>query len=929
MVTGQRLGPYEILSRVGEGGMGEVYTAHDTRLSRTVAIKVLPPHWAENAEMRERFEREARTIASLSDPRICALHDIGHEPSPSGSTHPGLDFLVMEYLEGETLAARIARGPLERNEALQIAIAIAGALDKAHSQGIVHRDLKPSNVMLTPSGAKLLDFGLAKAGQGPMPAGRELSAPGVVLGTLQYMAPEQLEGAEADARTDIFALGVLIHEMMTGKKVFEGKSRVLLMSAIATTPQAPLAQADPSTPPELEHVVNTCLAKDPADRWQSARDVLTELEAIAEGNTETTFAAVAAPRATSRVHRIGVAVALLIAIGVSVPALLYLTAEAAPSELRFRVPMQLTAQPAALGIGGVATGNLFGRSSFALSPDGRMLVFAARQSPAEPFMLFVRPIGAVAPQSLTTADGAAQPFWSPDGRSIAFVSAGRLKKIAASGGPPQDLCEVPDVLGGAWNQDGVIIFGSGKGLFRVPAEGGTPEAITSLDASESGHFWPTFLPDGRRYLYTAWAVDSSARAIYAGVLGSTEKTRILAVESNAVYSDSGHLLFHRGKAVYAQPFDPSSLTLSGEPVRVADEVSFDDENGRGYFAASPSGVLAYFEDRFATPALGPQSDTAEWQPALATRSGQITGRPGRAGIYRGVELSPDANRIAVHRHETAGGDIWIIEPSGSETRLTWDASQHNAGPLWSPDGRDIVFSSVRNGKAGLYKKRSDGSGAEELLVETPAPGVPMSWSPDGAAIVFGVRDAKSNGDLWVLSLVDKKAQPLLNSPFNETHAQISPDGKWIAYTSDSVGKRREIHVQPFPSGAGRWQISNAGGDWPRWRKDGKELFYHSLGTVANPEAVAGNPSFVGPLYTVAVNGVGTSFEHAPPKALLNMRAMNLSHSGDYHMYDVAPDGNRFLYFQFVVPTIAAAQPSGPDHTSGLMIAMNWAASLEK
>lgn len=429
--TGARLGPYEIVAKLGEGGMGEVYKATDTRLSRTVAIKVLPSHWADNTEMKQRFEREARTIASLSDPHICALHDIGHEG--------GIDFLVMEYLEGETLAARIARGPIGVSETLTIAIAMASALDRAHRQGIVHRDLKPSNVMLTPSSAKLLDFGLAKLVQNKTPASRELSAPGMVAGTLQYMAPEQLEGAEADARSDLFALGVIMHEMVTGKKVFEGKSRVLVMSAIATQNPPPLATMDPSTPPELEHVVATCLAKDPADRWHTARDVLAELQAIAEGSTdsETTTFAAAGSATNVRLYRALAAAALLTAIGVSAPAIWYLRGAAAPAELRYRVPIHVTAEPAPVGITAVAAGAQFGLSSFAVSPDGGSLAFIARANAADPFSLYVRPLGVLAPQQLTTTDeGAAQPFWSADGRSIAFVSGGRLRTIVASGGPP-------------------------------------------------------------------------------------------------------------------------------------------------------------------------------------------------------------------------------------------------------------------------------------------------------------------------------------------------------------------------------------------------------------------------------------------------------------------------------------------------------------
>ena len=924
-MIGKLLGPYQIVAKLGEGGMGEVYKATDTRLSRTVAIKVLPPHWADNTEMKQRFEREARTIASLSDPHICALHDIGHEAPSTGSGQGGIDFLVMEYLEGETLAARIARGPIGVTETLTIAMAMASALDRAHRQGIVHRDLKPSNVMLTPSGAKLLDFGLAKLAEGKTPANRELSAPGVVPGTLQYLAPEQLEGADADARTDLFALGVIIHEMMTGKKVFEGKSRVLVMSAIATHTPPPLAAADPATPRELDHVVQTCLAKDPADRWHSARDVLAELQAIAEGSTDvetTTVGATASPT-NVRLYRALAAAALLVAIGVSVPAVWYLRGQAAPAELRYRMPIQLTAAPAPATVGGVAAGALFGLSSFALSPDGNALAFIARATGPEPFSLYVRPLGALAPQQLTATDeGAANTFWSADGRSIGFVSGGRLRKIAASGGPPQDLCAVDDFYGGAWNQDGVIIFGTAKGIFRVNAEGGTPEAVTTLDANETGHYWPSFLPDGRHFLYSTWSSDASLRAVFGTALDTKDKTRILAIESNAIYSHTGHLLFHRGKAVYAQPFDPKALALSGEAARVADETSFGESDGRGHFSVSASGVLAYFENSGAAGTVGTQSENAEWHLAWAGRTAQVAERPGPSGTFRGVELSPDTKRIAVHRHEPAGGDIWIVEPSGSDTRLTFDAAQHNASPVWSPDGRDIVFASLRSGKWGLYRKRSDGSSTEELLIESELPKAPMSWSPDGARIVFGVTDPKTKSDLWVLSLADKKAEPLANTPFIETHAQISPDGKWIAYSSDLVGNRREIHVRPFPSGTGQWQISVAGGDWPRWRKDAKELYYHSIGPIGAPQNPA-NAVFVGPMSAVTVNGAGSSFEHAAPRMFLNMRAINFPHAGvDYHTYAVSPDGQLFLYYQFVVPAAATAQASGLDHPSGLVIAIN-------
>ncbi|MSO83489.1 MAG: hypothetical protein EXQ53_09380 [Acidobacteria bacterium] len=545
-------------------------------------------------------------------------------------------------------------------------------------------------------------------------------------------------------------------------------------------------------------------------------------------------------------------------------------------------------------------------------------------------MLFVRPIGAVTPQRLPGTEDAAQPFWSADSRWIGFVAGGKLKRVEASGGPPQEIGDAAGFSGGTWNREGIILFGSAQGLFSVRAEGGTPEAVTTLDKSENGHFWPHFLPDGRRYLYTAWSGQAASRAIVAGTLDSKEKTRIMPAGSNAGYSDPGYLIFHRDSAVYAQAFDAGTLAVSGEPVRVADEVSFDNANGRGDFRVSQNGVLAYFYSgggNTTTGPGGPTSDMGEWQLAWIDRAGQVLQTAGPPGAYRGVDLSPDAKRIAVHRHDANGGDIYVIEPRGSQTRLTLDASRHNSMPIWSPDGSRIAYASLRSGKWGLYQTLSSGSGAEEPLYESELPKAPMSWSPDGKRIVFWVEDPKTGSDLWVLTVDDKKAAPLVAQPFTETHAQISPDGKWIAYTSNSKDGRNEIYVKPFPAGSGEWQISNTGGDWPRWRGDSKELFYHSPVSTTG----SGSPySFGGPLFSVQVNTGGGIFEPDSPREVVIFPALNVPHSGgDYHPYAVSPDGQRFLVLQFVNPTTAATGQIGPDTYSGLTIAMNWAEALKK
>ena len=928
--NGTKLGPYEILGPLGAGGMGEVYKARDTRLNRLVAIKILPPEWANDPAMKARFDHEAQTIASLNHPNICVLHDIGNEQ--------GTAFLVMEYMEGETLAERLTRGALTLDEAMTVALAIGDALDKAHRRGVIHRDLKPGNVMLTTTGPKLLDFGLAKS-QAALPAASNLTIPGMILGTMQYMAPEQFDGVEADRRTDIFAFGVLLHEMITGKKAFEGKSQVMLISAIATANPEPVSRVQPSAPPALDHIVKACLEKDPADRWQDMRDLTAELQWVADGGEEAAFSVEAAGNKSRRRWLIlgALAISAVLVGALAAPAYLYFKGPRAPEPVRFRIPRNLTAEPTETQ-GSITTTSFstFSASDNAISPDGRTVVFRARPTGADPWMLWVRPVGALAPQKLAGTEDATQPFWSTDSQSIAFAIRGKLMRVQATGGAPQDICEAPEFFGGAWNSDGKIVFGSSTGLFVVPAEGGVPATLTTLGAAESGHFWPRFLPDGRHYLYFAQSTQAKSGGIFAGSLDSKDRTRISDVESNAVYTssttDSGFLVFHRDGAVYAQPFSAKKLALSGEPVRIASDV-IRGASGQGYFDVSDDGVLIYYVNTLG--GTGGGQDTWPWRLSWVDRGAAEVQEVGPYGVYRGVEVSPDGKRVAVHRHDGAGGDIWVIEqPPRAPTHITFDAKADNSSPVWSPDGTKIAFSSQRNGKWGLYQTRSDGSGAEELLIESELRKAPMSWSPDGKRLVYWVQDPKTAGDLWVLPMDgDKKPVVFLATPADETHAQISPDGKWIAFTSN-LTNRREVWVRPFPSGLGQWQISpdasTFGGDWPRWKRDGKEIYYHSI-TSSIQGIYATTDEFLGPIFSVAVKITGTALEAASPQEVIRAMALRFSHpGGDYHTYDLSADGQRILVMQRVITNDVQTGQFGPElPTPGLTVAMHWMSALKK
>jgi len=870
--SGTKLGPYQIVAPLGAGGMGEVYKATDTRLNRTVAIKVLPPHFADNAEMKQRFEREAQTIAALNHPHICTLHDVGSQ----GDT----EFLVMEYLEGETLAARIQRGPLPFDEAIGIAIQIADALEKAHLQGVTHRDLKPGNVMLTSGGAKLLDFGLAKIRQAakasqsgaPLTGISSATAPGMILGTMQYMAPEQLEGKEADARTDVFAFGLVLYEMLTGARAFQGKSQAHLIAAIISLQPDPLSKTQPATPPALDFLIERCLAKDPEQRLQTATDLVWKLRWIGEGHTESgALSTVSVTRARFTPAQLALASATILLVVMSV--------------IVFGVPRNAGGQQVTRFLLDVP--DMPVPDAVAISPDGRLVAYAASAPGSSG--VFVRPINRETGQKLAGTESAGRLFWSPDSKWIAFFAGGRLKKVEASGGPAQNICETPDLVGGTWNADGVIVFSSSKGLQRVLAAGGQPSPIELAgDVAQQRPREPYFLPDGKRFLFLAGANTGNDAAIYTASLGSPDVTRLVASRSNAVYADPGYLLFHREGTLYAQAFNASSLQLSGEAIRLADGLPIT-ETGAAPFASSRNHVLIYRNDpRRQAATSGTPASLAATIPDRPLRWVKRAGAGEDAAppaAWEGVDLSPDGKRAAVHRHEGNGGDIWLFE-SGQSTpsKFTFDAAQDNASPVWSPDGTRIAFSSVRNGKRGLYVKLADNSRTEELVLESEQPVMPMSWS--GNRLVYGSSDPKPAGDIWTVDLAgDKKPVAILQTTADERNPQVSPDGKWIAYSSNDTG-RSEIYVKPFPEGPGKIQVSVDGGGYPRWRRDGKELYFMSLVSL-------------GSLMASDIRIAGASVQREVPRVLFQTFFVSGTHAkGQSHAYAASADGERFLIPQY-------------------------------
>ena len=900
--TGTRLGPYEILSPLGAGGMGEVYRARDTRLERTVAIKVLPASLTDNPELKQRFEREAKAISALQHPHICVLHDVGHQD--------GADFLVMEYLEGETLSERLKRGPLPLDQFWKVAIEVADALDKAHRAGIVHRDLKPANIMLTKAGIKLLDFGLAKAAgagvaaaaggspsQSVFSAAMTRSSPaspltsaGSIVGTVQYMAPEQIEGKEADARSDIFSFGLVLYEMLAGARAFEGKTQASVVAAILALEPKPLRSLNPDVPSAVERMVQRCLEKDPAERFQNAHDLKLQMQLISEMRAAGVEAA-APPKA--RYSWLPWAVTAVLAVAVILLAVAYVQTLRAPQtsvHAYILPPPKSEFNLRANWSGGVA-----------ISRDGRRIAFVAKNPDSDEEMLWVQSLDSATARPMLGTENAAFPFWSYDGHYVGFFAGGKLQKIAAEGGPPQTICDAKDGRGGDWNQDDVILFTPtpGEGLFRVPATGGTPTPVTDLEtrAGETSHRWPVFLPDGKHYLF--WIQGAKVAedgGIYVGSLESKERRLLVPSESSGAYAEPGYLLFVRDGALLAQKLNLGRLQLEGDARPVAAHVGVNTTVFRSILAASATGTLLYLEGGASV------GHRLVWYG--------LDGKPGPNAVseeaqYRNPRFSPDGKHLAASVVTSNSEDIWVFDlQRETKSRLTF-AQGRSFHPTWSPDGRWIYYSILRNGRVYMYRRPSDGTGNEETILAPKGVrvAIPNSISNDGKYLAYEqvVDSEKSprNYDLYVLPLFgDRKPIPQLLSPFLKAWPEFSPDGKWLAYASEETG-RLEVYVMPFPVPGGKYQVSTGGGNNPKWSSDGRKLFFSND---------------IGEVLAVDVRESGAALQLGTPRKVLKAPMVG----GPEVPFAVSPDGKRLLINQTGNDTVQLP----------LTLVTNWTAELK-
>jgi serine/threonine protein kinase len=804
---GTRLGPYEITDAVGAGGMGEVYRATDTRLDRTVAIKVLPSHLSNHPDLKQRFDREAKTISSLQHPHICSLFDVGHEN--------GTDFLVMEYIEGETLAKRLEGGALPADDLLSMGVQITEALDAAHKAGVIHRDLKPGNIMLTKSGVKLLDFGLAKTAgavtsQSSMTqlateqqSGDPLTAEGTILGTFQYMSPEQLEGAEADARSDIFALGAVLYEMATGHKAFEGKSQASLIASIMSSSPQPITAIQPLTPPALDQVIRTCLQKDPDARWQTAHDVALQIKWIAEGGSQAGIPRPVASRRRTRERTAWLAAAVAGAAALAMAAMLFLQpAPEPPRSVRFNIHA-----PADVGSFG----------SPRISPDGQYIAFNGIDSTGTSKM-WIRPLSSLEAYALPGTEGCNRPFWSPDSRHVGFFANAKLKRVPITGGPPLTLCEFSNGADGVWGSGGIILFDGGPSdsIQAVPAGGGVPTAASIIDRErgENSHGWPDFLPDGKRFVFLKF-ITGKPNEIHVGELGTFETRKLTEADSRIEFVPPSFLMYETNGSLLAHPFDPEPAEFIGDPFPFAEGIG-QGASGLAHFSGSNNGTLIFTG-----------GDTSERQLVWFDRGGRELKTIAETDRYSNAVLSPDGNHVvtSVFDEGTSSSDLWLIDLNrGVRSRFTFDAATDNDA-VWTLDGKRVLFRSSRGGDSDVWAKNASGTGRPELVLDTDDRTGPVWLSRDGQTLVTNSRTAHG-WDVLVYDLATPDTpQEIATSPdFVEAWAAVSPDGRYVAYASNESGGF-EIYLVTMPVGGGKWQVSLRGGTEPTWRRDGKELYF--------------------------------------------------------------------------------------------------------
>lgn len=893
---GTELGPYEIISIAGSGGMGEVYRAKDKRLDRTVAIKVLPSHLSSNSDLKTRFEREAKAISNLNHPHICTLYDVGQQD--------GMEFLIMEYLDGETLATRLKKGAMPLEQTLTLSVQIADALDKAHRAGIIHRDLKPGNIMITKSGVKLLDFGLAKfQSAGPdqivsgvsalATQGKDLTAEGTILGTLQYMSPEQLEGRDTSARTDIFAFGTVIYEMITCKKAFEGKSQASLIAAILERNPAPMSEIQPMTPPILDRIVRKCLEKDPDERWQSAADLASELKWVGEGAIQSEV-----PIAKARKNILPwVIAALLAAVGAFAisyfKSSFHANSKIDPQVIHGELNVEMES-PVVPGWG----------ARMSISPDGKMLAYIGSSS-NQRSDLYIRRLDQSSSQKLEGTDGAQYCFFSPDGKWLAYFSGGKLKKIPVGGGTTITLYEgLINPRGGTWGPNNTIVFSESpiSGLKSVDANSGEVKTLTNVDPKkmERSHRWPQLLPDGKTILFTAqYGVSSFDTASIEAFVSSTGKRYLIYKGGSDAKLIRGQLIFCQKGILYSAPFDEQSFKLKSKPVPVLEQVIYDARSGGTQYAISDSGTLVYQEGG---------SLFSEGKLIWVDFKGNISPLVDQPGSYLNLRISPDGEKLAMQVGEVLVEDIWIYHfKRHSFTRLTFNEGQ-DVGPVWTPDGQRITYSSWKNYKPFICEIRADGSGKEEILYQPPQQQwiafQPTSWSPDGRYLAISGTSDKTElrSEIFIFDRNTGKAEPFFTSlSTNDRDASFSPDGRWIAYTSGDVGVS-QVYVRAFGK-SGQWQVSTELGFGPRWSKVGTQLFFQQW--------VTGTKWFV-----VDVNPSSQSFEAGQPRMLFQS---DFTYGPFLTAYDVHPDGKRFIIWQPATLTV----------TKHLQFVTNWITDLQK